>query len=844
MKYYNYTLLIAFRLILASGILIIAANTVVAQTISDSTKVELNLNAYNPQQYVIADITIEGVKYINPETILSFMGFVKGDTITLPGEDISFALKKLWAQRYFSDIAIYASKIVDNQIYLIIQLTERPRVSVWDFKGVKKGEAKDLREKLRLRRGGELSDYVLKTSTDLIKEFFDEKGFRKAEVNIIQENDTLVPNAVKVIFDVQKNDKVTIKKIDVFGNKNISKGKIRKQMKNKDASIWNFFSSKKFKDQEYPNDLEKIINYYNQKGYRDAVITADSVFYLNNKKLGINITVDEGQRYYFRNITWVGNSIVPSTTLYNILSIKKGDVYDVVAMNKMLYADQSSVSTQYNDQGYLFFKVEPVEVNIVGDSVDIEMRIYEGKQAVFKRVNITGNHKTNEHIIRRELWTRPGNLYSKSALERSIRELAQSQNYDAEKLTAYGEGFFIDANERDGTVDITYNVEEKSNDQVELSGGYGGNTFIATVGFRFSNFSIKNIFNGKAWRPVPSGDGQTLAIRFQTNGTYYTAFSLSFMEPWLGGRKPTSLSVSTYYTRETNASYFYQSATQSLETYGISAGIGQRLKWPDSYFTLYTGISLQHYILNDWQYNFLFSNGTSNNLSFNVILGRNSTDQPIYPRGGSDLSLGVQFTPPYSLFSPNKDYKNMSDDKRYRWIEYHKWTFKAAVYTRLMGDLVLMTRVQFGFLGYYNQDWGYSPFESFVLGGDGMGFYNRYGQENIALRGYTNASITPRLNNAYAGRIYDKFTLELRHPIIMQPQANIYGYVFFEGGNAWASFDRFNPFAIKRSAGLGVKLMLPVVGILGIDWGYGFDNIPGNPSAGGGQIHFTFGMPM
>ncbi|MCL2132712.1 MAG: outer membrane protein assembly factor BamA [Bacteroidales bacterium] len=843
MKHINYTLSITRRFVLALGFFVVAATAAFAQT-TDSTKVDINFSPNNPQQYVIADIAVEGIKYINPEQILSFTGFVKGDTITLPSEDISFALKKLWAQRYFSDIAIYASKIVGNEVYLTIQLTERPRVSVWDFKGVKKGERNDLRDKLRLRRGGELSDYILKTSTDLIKEFFAEKGYRKAEVNIIQENDTLVPNAVKVTFDVQKNERVTIKKINVFGNKQLSAGKVKKQMKNKDASIWNFFSSKKFKEQEYPEDLEKIVDYYNEKGYRDAKVTADSVFYLNNKKLGINITVDEGHRYYFRNINWVGNTIIPSSVLDNILNIKKGDVYDVVAMNKMLHQDQMSVSTQYRDQGYLFFNIQPVEVSIAGDSVDIEMRIYEGKQATFNRINITGNNKTNEHIIRRELWTRPGDLFSQSAFERSIRELAQSQNYDAEKLTIQGEGYNIVPNERDGTVDLTYNVEEKSNDQVELSGGYGGNTFIATVGFRFSNFSLKNMFNGKAWRPVPSGDGQTLAIRFQTNGSYYTATSISFMEPWLGGRKPTSLSVSAYYTRETDGYYIWQPATQSLETYGISAGIGRRLKWPDSYFTLYTGISLQHYVLTNWQGYFLFRDGTSNNLSFSVILGRNSTDQPIYPRKGSDLSLGVQFTPPYSLFTPNKDYSKSPDHERYRWIEYHKWTFKASVFTRIAGDLVLMTRAQFGFLGYYNSNWGYSPFEAFVLGGDGMGFYSRYGQENIALRGYSNSSLTPLVSGAYAGRIYDKFTLELRHPIIMQPQANIYGYVFFEGGNAWSAFEDFNPFAIKRSFGLGVKLMLPVVGILGIDWGYGFDNIPNNPSAGGGQIHFTFGMPM
>lgn len=802
----------------------------------------LQFDQAHPQQFVIADITVSGIKYLNPEQILSFTGLVKGDTIVLPSDDISFAMKKLWAQGYFSDIAITYTKVVGDHIYLDIHLTERPRVSAWDFKGVKKGEKTDLRERLHLRRGSELSDYLLKTSTDLILSYLSEKGFRKAEVDIIQENDSLVPNAVKVTFDIKKGDKITISSIRIFGNENLSDSKVRGKMKNKDARLWNLFSSKKFKDEEYPSDKESIISYYNEKGYRDAVISSDSVFYMKPKRLGIDITIDEGKRYYFRNISWVGNTIIPSSALDNILSIKKGDVYDVVAMDKMLHSDQMSVSTQYMDQGYLFFNVQPVEVNIVGDSVDIEMRIYEGKQATFNRIIITGNNKTNEHVIRRELWTRPGYLFSKTSFERSLRELAQSQNYDAEKLMS-PEGYKISPNERDGTVDVTYNVEEKSNDQVELSGGYGGNTFIATVGFKFSNFSLRNIFKKSAWRPIPSGDGQTLAIRFQTNGSYYTAASISFMEPWLGGRKPTALSVSAYYTRETNASYYFQTATQSLETWGLSAGIQQRLKWPDSYFTLYTGASLQHYILNNWQGYFLFSDGTSNNLSFSIILGRNSTDQPIYPRKGSDFSLGLQITPPYSLLS-GKNYKGMSDQDKYQWIEYHKWTFKAAVYTQLVGDLVLMTRAQFGFLGYYSEDWGYSPFESFILGGDGMGGFSRYGQENIALRGYANSSITPRINGAYAGHIYDKFTLELRHPIIMQPQANIFGYVFFEGGNAWSSFDKFNPFAIKRAAGVGVKLMLPIVGILGIDWGYGFDNVPTYPNAGGSQIHFTFGMPM
>ncbi|MDR3184163.1 MAG: outer membrane protein assembly factor BamA [Prevotellaceae bacterium] len=831
-----------FAATLLAALALPAAAPLAAPQPADSSKVNIVFDAAKPREFVIADITISGVKYLNPEQILSFIGVAKGDTVKIPNEDISLALKRLWAQRHFSDIAVSATKVEGDKIYLDITLTERPRVSAWNFNGAKKGEREDLREKLHLRRGSEVSDYLLKVSTDAIKSFYAEKGYRKAEVNIIQEADTLVPNAVKVTFDIKKNRKVKIKRIDIEGNENIKAGKLRKSMKKtKDMRLLNLFSSKKFNDEEYPNDKDNLVLYYNEKGYRDATIVSDSVFYINEKRLGIKIKVDEGRRYYFRNVTWVGNTIIPSAVLSSILGIKKGDVYDVVAMDKMLKVDQASVSTQYMDQGYLFFNVQPVEVNIVGDSIDIEMRIFEGKQATFNRINITGNTKTNEHVIRRELWTRPGYLFSKSDFERSVRELAQSNNFDAEKLMS--EGYKVAPNERDGTADITFNVEEKSNDQIELSGGYGGNTFIATVGLKFSNFAIGRMFQKDAWRPVPSGDGQTLALRFQTNGSYYTATSISFMEPWLGGKKPTSLSLSAYYTRETDG-YYFQSVTQSLETYGLSVGIGQRLKWPDSYFTLYTGVSLQHYILNNWRGYFLFSDGQSNNFSLNLVFGRNSTDQPIYPRKGSDFSLGLQLTLPYSLLGAKKDYAGMSDSEHYKWIEYHKWTFKGALYTQVIGDFVFMTRAQFGFLAYYNSNWGYSPFEAFILGGDGMSGFNRYGQENIALRGYINSSVTPLVNGAYAGHIYDKFTVELRHPIIMQPQAQIFAYVFFEGGNAWSTFDRFNPFAIKRSAGVGVRLMLPIVGTLGIDWGYGFDNVPHYPNAGGGQIHFTFGMPM
>ncbi|OFZ07486.1 MAG: outer membrane protein assembly factor BamA, partial [Bacteroidetes bacterium RIFOXYB2_FULL_39_7] len=730
-----------------------------------------------------------------------------------------------------------------DTVFLNLYLQERPRIIRWDFEGVRTGERTDLNERLKLRRGGELSDYVISSSSEIIRRFYVEKGFLQTEVNVKHEADSMVMNGVRVTFVVDRKSRVKIKKINFSGNENVKGSKLASAMKKtKDMRILNFFSSKKFNEKEYENDKKLLIQKYSERGYRDAKIVRDSIYYIEDGRLAIDFEIDEGNKYYFRDITWTGNSMYSAEQLNSILRIGKGDIYDVVSMEKRLFdAEEGNVTKLYRDRGYLFFRVMPVEKAIVGDSVDVEMRMFEGKPAIFNRIVINGNNVTNEKVARRELYTRPGYLFSQTALERSVRELATMGHFDPEKLSS-ASGTSVIPNEVTNTVDVTYNVEEKSNSQVELAGGWGGNTFVGTLGLSFNNFSLSKVFDKKAWRPVPLGDGQQLSIRFQTNGTYYTALSTSFAEPWLFGNKPTSLNISLYYTRQTNSYYFYQNTDQSMEVYGMAAGIGTRLKWPDDRFVLYNELSAQSYKLKDWQYYFIFSDGLSNNISWKIRLQRNSTDQPIYPRSGSDFMLGLQLTPPYSLFRPaDTDYKSMTDAQRYKWIEYHKWTFKGTTYNRIAGDLVLMSRAFFGYLGYYSRNLGYSPFEGFIVGGDGMSGYNTYGSETIGLRGYPNSSLTPRINNSYSGNVYDKFTVELRYPLVLQAQSTIYALLFLEGGNSWSDIRDFNPFQIKRSAGFGVRVLLPIVGMLGIDWGYGFDPIE-DKARSGSNFHFVIGQ--
>lgn len=832
-----------------TALFFLSALTLRAQDIEQNIKVDYN----NPQTYIIGGVKVEGTKYLDENQILSLTGMRKGNSVTVPGDELTSIVKRIWLQRYFSDVQLSVDSLssAKDTAWFKLTIQERPRVLVWDFKGVKSGEKDELKERLNLRRGGELSEYVVSSSTNIIKRYYKEKGFHNCQVNVRQVVDTVIKNGVRVTFEVERGTKVKVKQISYEGVEELSKFKLDKAMKKtKDMSWYNFFSSKKYNEKEYPNDKDLLIEAFNEKGYRDAKIVRDSMYTIEEGRIGIDFLIDQGRKYYFRDITWTGNSIYPAEYLSNVLRINKGDVYDVVTMNKRLQGGGKegdiAVAQLFRDNGYLFFNVTPVEINIVGDSVDVEMRMVEGDPATFNSVIISGNNVTNENVIRRAVFTRPGYLYRQTDFERSIRELGTMTNFDAEKITQQGSGWNLMPNPLNNTVDISFNVEEKANSQLELSGGWGSNMFVGSVGISFSNFSTRNIKNKDAWKPVPLGDAQTLAVKFQTNGSYYTTFSGQFVEPWLFGKKPTSLSISAYYSKQTDSyiSTYYQilNDDKSFEVYGAAIGLGKRLKWPDNYFVLYNQLSWQTYRLQDWNYYFLFTDGTSHNLSYTLSLSRNSTDQSIYPRSGSDMSFSLSLTPPYSLLRKNSDeidYSSMEDADHYRWIEYNKWTFSGSNFVKLIGDLVLMTRAQFGYLGYYNKKWGYSPFEGFIVGGDGMSGYNTYGQDVIGLRGYENYSLTPYLNGSYAGNLYDKFTVELRYPVILQPQSTIFALAFLEGGNCWSDIKDFNPFQIKRSAGVGLRVLLPVVGMLGIDWGYGFDN---PDTSNRSQFHFVIGQ--
>ena len=836
---------------------------------AQETGVQVDYNS--PKKYLVGGISVEGNSYFSDDAIVQLTGLQKGMEITVPSEDVSSVVKRLWLQRYFEDVALDIDHLSagGDSLYLVIRIKERPRVSRWTFSGVKSGEKKDLQERLNLRRGGEFSEYVESTSASIIKRYYAEKGFINCKVEAQVKRDSVIKNAIRVNFDVDRGEKIRIKDINFIGNDNVKDFKLARSMKKtKSNKIYNFFSSKKFNEKEFINDKKSVISAFNEAGYRDARLVKDTVYYVDDKHINIDLHFEEGDKYYFRNVTWTGNSVYPSEYLNNILGVKKGDVYDVVSMEKHLKGggkqNEYDVSKAYRDNGYLFFSVTPVETNIQNDSVDVELRISEGKQATLNNIVINGNDLTNEKVVRRQVFTRPGDLFSQTNFERSIREIASLGQFDPEAIMDPAKGYSIIPNQLNNTVDIIYNVTEKPSSQLELSGGWGGNTFVATVGVSFNNFSTHRFFDKSAWRPVPLGDAQNLAFRFQTNGTYYTALTASFVEPWLFGKKPTSLNLSAYYTRQTNSYLALNilSHDRQMEVYGFSASLGNRLKWPDNYFVLYNGLSWQTYKLTNWYSGyFIFDDGIAHNISYTVNLNRNSTDQQIYPRMGSDISMSLSLTPPFSLFRKHDyddngnrynvkswrdvDYSNWSSVNRYKWIEYHKWKFSAATYTKLIGDLVLMTRAQFGYLGYYNRNWGYSPFEGFLVGGDGMSGYSTYGNEVISLRGYENYSLTPyqvsaynSTGMAYAGNVYDKFTVELRYPVILQPQSTIFVLGFLEGGNCWSDIRQFNPFEIKRSAGIGVRIFLPMVGLLGVDWGYGFDDT----AHGGSQFHFVIGQ--
>ena len=823
---------------------------------AQETGFEVDYN--NPRKFILGDITVEGNHYFSAQQIIQQTGLRKGMEVGVPSDDLNAVVDRLYLQRYFEDIALKVDSLSSNRdsIYLKVVLKERPRVSRWTFSGIRKSEQTDLQERLNFRRGGEFSDYVAQTSTDIIKRYFSEKGFLNADVQIETQEDTVIQNAVRVNYAINKGTRVRIKDINFYGNEDVKEYKLAKSMKKTKSNKWyNFFHSKKFNEKEYPNDKEGLVSAFNEAGFRDARILKDSIYYIEPNKLGIDFYIDQGQKYYFRDITWTGNSVYSADQLNQILNINKGDIYDIVTLEKRLFGggkeSDYDVSKLYRDNGYLFFNITPVELNIQGDSIDVELRITEGKPATLNNIVINGNDLTNERVVRRQIYTRPGYLFTQTQFERSIREIASLGQFDPEAIMDPNKGYSVVPNALNNTVDLVYNVTEKPSSQLELSGGWGGRTFVGSLGVSFNNFSTRRMFEKGAWRPVPLGDAQTLSLRFQTNGTYYTALTASFMEPWLFGKKPTSLSLSAYYTRQTNSYLAWNilNNDRQMEVFGFAGGIGTRLKWPDDYFVLYNGLSWQTYRLANWYSgSFIFDSGISHNLSYSINLSRTSTDQQIYPRQGSEFVASLQLTPPYSLLRKNADaidYESQTAQQRYKWVEYHKWKFSGTVYAKLVGDLVLMSRAQFGYLGYYSRNLGYSPFEGFLLGGDGMSGYNTYGSEVISLRGYENYSLTPYLPSkynssgyAYAGNVYDKFTVELRYPVILQPQSTIFALLFLEGGNCWADIRDFRPFQIKRSAGVGVRVFLPMVGLLGVDWGWGFDD----QQYGRSQFHFVIGQ--
>ena len=807
------------------------------------------LDYEHPKQYIINKVKVSGIKYLDPEVVASMSGLTKGDTIMIPSDYLSSTLKTMWNQRIYSDVQILTEPVGDS-VNIEIVLRERPRVYDWKIEGVRKGQMSELLETLKLKKGSELSDFVLNSSKDAIRKYFAEKGFYNADVSVRLENDTTLENVVNVFFVVDRKNRVKIGKIDFEGNTALSDRQLRRSFKKTHQKSINIFKGAKYKEKDYEEDKENLIDFYNSRGYRNATILSDSVYRINDKRLGIALKVDEGNKFYYRNVSWTGNSVYETRQLNDMLGISKGETYDKKTLHKRLgigkhadYEDMSSISSLYQNNGYLFSSIDPGEVVVGEDSIDINVKIFEGKQAKINEVKISGNHRVNDRVIRRELYVRPGELYNRALLMQTIRQLNQMQHFDPEK-TSPGIDLVPNSNE---LVDISFPLEEVASDKFEISGGWGSNMFVGSVGVQLNNVSLKNFFKGSEWRPYPHGQNQQLAIRGQTNGSYYKAISLNFTEPWLGGKKPNSLTVGLYYSDETDAYYAWQSGNRHFRTIGVSVGIGRRLSWPDRYFTIYNEISYQAYNLKDWS-SFLVTNGTSNIFALKTVLARNSVDSPIYPRTGSEFSLSLTLTPPYSLFQKNVDYAdpNLPDYKRYKWIEYHKWQFKAQWYYPLTNNnkLVLMARAEMGYLGPYNKNKP-SPFEGFDVGGDGMSGYNVYGVEIVGLRGYENSALTPYTYTAdgradYA-RAYNKYTMEIRYPFILKPSSTIYGLVFAEGGNAFKSWKEFDPFLIKRSIGVGARIYLPIVGMLGIDWGYGFDKAVGQTERSGSQVHFIIG---
>ena len=836
--------------------------------------------AGNPRTYEVGGLAVSGVEGYEDYMLAGISGLTVGQKIEVPGSAITDATKRYWKHGLFSKVQIAADSIVGNKIYLHFYLALRPRVSTINYSGVKKSEKEDLEAKIGLLKGSQITPNMLDRAKLLTKSYFEDKGYKNAEVEILQRDDVTAKNQVILDVNIDKKDKMKVRKIIIKGNENLKTSKIKGGLFKKGVltktheagTLGSFLKSKKFTPDRYKTDKQNLLDKYNELGYRDATIVKDSVWNVDEKHVNVYIEVDEGKKYYIRNITWVGNTIFSTEYLSRMLGMKKGDVYNQKLMNKRLSEDEDAVGNEYWNRGYLFYSLQPTEVNIVGDSIDLEMRIFEGQQAHINRVRINGNTRLYEHVVRRELRTKPGDLFSREAMQRTGRELASMGHFDPEQVNPD-----VKPNYEDGTVDINWDLVQKSNDQVEFSLGWGQTGVIGRIGLKLNNFSMANLFNKNKEHHgiLPVGDGEVLSLGAQTNGSYYQSYNASYSTSWFGGKRPIQFTVGTYFSKQTDvSSNYYNSAYMNnyynyyygygnsynnyyenyydpdkfVRLFGVSVGWGKRLRWPDDYFQLSVELAYQRYMLKNWQY-FLVTDGNCNNLNLGITLSRVSTDNQLFPRRGSEFSFSVTLTPPWSKFD-NKNYKDLATNsqspnfkdeqqEKYRWIEYHKWKFRSKTYTALTNGqkcLVLMTRVEFGLLGSYNK-YKKSPFETYYMGGDGMsGYSTGYAEETIGLRGYENGSLTPY---GYEGYAYDRFTLELRYPFLLG-NTTIYGLGFVEAGNAWNETKKFNPFDMKRSAGVGVRIFLPMVGLMGIDWAYGFDKVFG--TKGGSQFHFILGQ--
>ncbi len=843
---------------------------------------EISYTADHPK-YVLGGLTIDGPKNFDEEMLLSISGLEVGRSYEIPGSDISDAIRNYWAQKLFSNVSIEADSIVGNKIYLHIKLTSQPLISSINYSGVKKSEREDIEARLGMTAGQQITPNIVDRAKIIIKRYFEEKGFKNAEVEILQREDVTGTNRVLVDINIDKHEKIKVKKIFITGVDEKEAAKLKRAMKKtKEKSLINIFRSKKFLPEKYVEDKGLLIDKMNSWGYRDALILNDSVETLDGSHVNVYLDLYKGQKYYLRNVEWVGNTVYTTDALSRALKMKRGDVYDQSLLNKRLNEDEDAIGQQYYNSGYVFYRLDPVEINVDGDSIDLEMRLSEGRQATFNHIRISGNDRVYENVIRRELRTKPGDLFSMDAIQRSVRELAAMNQFDPEYLQSEITKN-IKPDMATGTVDVTYPLSHKGGDQVELSAGWGQTGIVGRIGLKFTNFSMQNLFGRGSKRAgfIPQGDGQTFTISGQTNGTYYQSYSFSFLEPWFGGKRPNQFSVSAYYSKQTdvsdrfygnnyynnyynylyggygsNNSYYnyanYYDPDKYVKMFGLSVGFGKRLRWPDDYFQFMAELSYTRYILKGWQY-FLITDGTCNNVNLALTLSRSSTNHPFYPTSGSELLASVSATPPYSLWD-GKDYKNLATNyqsaayqreaqEKYRWIEYHKWKFRYRTFTALSSASkapVLMARAEFGILGSYNK-YKKSPFETYYVGGDGMsGYSTGYATETIGLRGYDNGSLAgSNGSNAYA---YSRMTLELRYPLMLEASTSLYALAFVEGGNAWSDVKKFNPFNMKRSAGVGVRILLPMVGLMGIDWAYGFQKTINGQEAGGSQFHFIIGQ--